>query len=63
MILCIYFVLVALIGGLGPGQGNVYALNYETETFGPVCDDAWNMQGVRNIFSIFKWSRQNNLFF
>jgi hypothetical protein len=50
MILFISFVLVALIGGLGPGQGNVYALNYETETFGPVCDDAWNMQGVRFFF-------------
>ena len=42
--------LVTLVGANGYSQGNVYASNYETGVFGPVCDDAWNLEGVIRLF-------------
>ncbi len=35
--------LVMLIGGK---EGNVYATVTETNAFGPVCDDTWNLISV-----------------
>ncbi len=38
--------LVALIGGTGPHEGYVYALNPVTKIYGPVCDDYFNINAV-----------------
>jgi len=38
---------IILVGGSGPYEGNVYATNPETNVFGPVCDDTWDLADVR----------------
>lgn len=51
-------ILVTLVGGKTPNEGNVYARNPDTGIFGPVCDDAWDVMGVRsNICSCLKISK------
>ncbi len=37
---------VKLIGGKQPGEGNVFAKNPVTGTYGPVCDDHWDINDV-----------------
>ena len=41
--------MVALIGGTTNGTGNVFARNPTTGTYGPVCDDAWEIADVINL--------------
>ena len=38
---------VVLIGGPGPQEGYLFALNPATKTYGPVCDDAFDLKSVR----------------
>ena len=45
--------LVTLVGANGYSQGNVYAKNLETGVFGPVCDDAWNLEGVKSYVVLY----------
>ena len=40
---------VELVGGNSSYEGNVFALNPDTNVFGPVCDDSWNIEGVSSI--------------
>ena len=46
---------VTLVGGNGYSQGNVFARNVETGVLGPVCDDAWNLEGVISLVVFFKF--------
>jgi hypothetical protein len=45
-------VIVVLVGGSGPHEGNVYATNPETGIFGAVCDDYWDQPDVRAISNL-----------
>ena len=47
----IFLISVSLVGGESPNEGNVYAFNPDTETFGPICEDTWDKLDVR-IFRI-----------
>jgi hypothetical protein len=42
--------LIFLAGGSGPHEGNVYTTNPKTGTFGPVCDDFWDIADVNGNF-------------
>ena len=42
--------LIFLAGGSGPHEGNVYTTNPKTGTFGPVCDDFWDIADVNGHF-------------
>ena len=37
---------MALVGGSGPHEGYVYALNPVTKIYGPVCDDLFTANAV-----------------
>jgi hypothetical protein len=39
---------VKLVGGSNEFEGNVFAKNPKTEVYGPVCDDNWTFENVRN---------------
>ena len=39
---------VFLVGGTVNGSGNVFARNPTTGIYGPVCDDLWDFNAVRN---------------
>ena len=55
-------VLVSLVGGDSPEEGNVYAKNPSTGIYGPVCDDLWDLQDVSSeIFDII-YSRLSRSF-
>ena len=38
---------VSLVGAESPNEGDVYAFNPDTETFGPICEDTWDKLDVR----------------
>ena len=40
------FLDVVLVGGNGPQEGYVYAMNPVTKNFGPVCDDNFDIKDV-----------------
>ena len=40
------FSAVNLVGGTGPQEGYVYALNPATKIYGPVCDDYFDIKAV-----------------
>jgi hypothetical protein len=40
------FSIVKLAGGSNFKEGNVYAMNPDSEMFGPVCDDQWTLENV-----------------
>ena len=41
-----WFSAVVLVGGTGPQEGYVYALNPVTKNYGPVCDDYFDEKAV-----------------
>jgi hypothetical protein len=43
---------VKLVGGSNELEGNVFAKNPKTELYGPVCDDNWTIENVRNFLTI-----------
>ena len=40
------FSAVVLVGGTGPQEGYVYALNPATKNYGPVCDNYFDIKAV-----------------
>jgi hypothetical protein len=46
MTLYLCFSIVKLAGGSNFKEGNVYAMNPDSEMFGPVCDDQWTLENV-----------------
>ena len=51
-ILQFYCFNFAVIGGRNSSEGNVYAYNPTNAVDGPVCDDMWNIEDVRNGFNL-----------
>jgi hypothetical protein len=49
---------VTLVGGSGPQEGYVYALNPATKLYGPVCDDYFDINAVSSLYYLgtFLWN-------
>ena len=56
------FSAVILVGGTGPQEGYVYALNPATQNYGPVCDDYFDIKAVSENLVVTKIVIDNFMF-